>query len=225
MAQLLTTNLRMELERTNAAFNRWAERTEDELNASSSLFTQNMEECEHTILALQENNKQLEEVRFVNMEIKAQQKAEFESCVQQTANLKDKRDLLNNELRKYEAEEAIEAARLEKVRQMHDTLRDKMERTLNDLTHGVRLYSSLGLEFQKAEGECMKFIFTQISVDNPSKPFWFTMFVDDNELYQLVETRPVLAKAVCTMHVKRLNEDNNIRRFVVSMRKAFKSIA
>ncbi len=224
MAQILTANLRMELEKTNAAFNRWAERSTDEMNAFGTVFTQNMDECEHTIMALQENNKQLEDVRQVNIEIKAAQKAEFALYVKQTAEFKDKRDLLNIELRKYEAEEAQEAARLEKVRQEHDVLRNKMERTLNDLTHGIRLYSSLGLEFQKADGECMKFVFTQISEQDPSKQYFFTMFVDANDAYQLVETRPALPRAVCTMHLKRLNEDNNIGRFVVSMRKAFKSI-
>ena len=99
-----------------------------------------------------------------------------------------------------------------------------MERTLNDLTHGIRLYSSLGLEFQKADGDCMKFVFTQISLEDTSKQYYFTMFVDENDVYQLVDSRPILPRALCSMHLKRLNEDNNIGRFVVSMRKAFKNI-
>jgi len=146
-----------------------------------------MEECEHTILALQENNLQLEEVRQSNMDIKAQQKAEFALYVKQTAELKEKKDFLNKELHKYEGEEAQEQQRLEKTRQEHDSVRDKMERTLNDLTHGIRLYSSLGLEFSKADGECMKFVFTQICQQEPSKPYYFTMFVDENDTYQLVD--------------------------------------
>ena len=162
-------------------------RSEDSLSSSSSVFNQNMEECEHTILAVQENNQQLEEVRQLNIDIKAEQKAEFAAYVKQTAELKEKKDVLNKELQKYEGEEAQEQQRLEKTRLEHDTLRDKMERTLNDLTHGIRLYSSLGLEFQKADGECMKFVFTQICQQEPSKAFYFTMFVDENDTYQLVD--------------------------------------
>jgi hypothetical protein len=215
----------MELEKTNAAFNRFAERAEDQVGATGTMFTQNMEECEHTIIALQGNDKQLEEVRVANMEIKAAQKAEFEHYQEQTTLLKDKASTLTDALYKYEAEEAQESKRLEKTREDHDTMRDKMEKTLNDLTHGIRLYSSLGLEFQKADGECMKFIFTQISEAEPSKAFHFTMFVDENDTYQLVETRPILPAVTCQAHIATLNDDNNIGRFVVNMRKAFKAMA
>ena len=225
MAEMLTCNLHMELEKTNAAFNRFAERSEDQIGASATMFSQNMEECEHTIIALQGNDNQLEEVRVANMEIKAAQKAEFEHYQEQTTVLKDKATALTEALYKYEAEEAQESNHLENTRADHDSMRDKMEKTLNDLTRGIRLYSSLGLEFQKADGECMKFIFTQISEAEPSKAFHFTMFVDENDTYQLVETRPILPAAACEAHITTLNDDNNIGRFVVNMRKTFKSIA
>jgi hypothetical protein len=162
-------------------------RSEDSLSSFGSVFNQNMEECEHTILAVQENNQQLEEVRQLNIDVKLQQKAEFAAYVKQTAELKEKKDVFNKELHKYEGEEAQEQQRLENTRSEHDSLRDKMERTLNDLTHGIRLYSSLGLEFQKADGECMKFVYTQICQQEPCKQHSFTMFVDENDTYQLVD--------------------------------------
>lgn len=224
MAELLTSNLHMELEKTNSSFSRWAERCEDDLQSGSSLFKQSMEEMEHTIVALSGNDQQLEEVRAANMEIKAAQKAEFEHYMSQTNALKDKVKHLTNELHKYEAEEAQEEARLEKVREEHDNMRDKMEKTLNDLTHGIRLYTSLGLEFHKAEGECMKFVFTQISNTEPSKPYHFIIYVDDNDTYQLVETRPILPVSVTTRIITALNNDNNIGKFVVNMRKSFKAM-
>jgi hypothetical protein len=38
MTEMLTTNLRLELEKTNAAFNRWAEKSVDHINASDAVF-------------------------------------------------------------------------------------------------------------------------------------------------------------------------------------------
>lgn len=85
----------------------------------------------------------------------------------------------------------------------------------------MRHYTSLGLEFQKAEGDCMKFIFTQIREEDPNQKFYFIMFVDTNNLYQLVETYPELNKKQCSEHLKALNNDNDIGRFVLQIRKMF----
>ena len=49
------------------------------------------------------------------------------------------------------------------------------------------------------------------------------MFVDESDTYQLVDSAPALPAAVATLHLKTLNDDNNIGRFVVSMRQAFKA--
>jgi hypothetical protein len=224
MAELLTRQLHLELEKTNNAFSRWAANSEDELTKSASQFQQNMEECDHTIIAIEQNINQLEEVRVTNAEIKETQKQEFDNIMKQTTILKDKNSKLNAELQKYEYEEAQELNRLEKTRSEHDNMRNKMEKTLNDLTHGIRLYTSLGLEFQKADSDCMKFIFTQISSSNPSKQYYFTMYVDDNDKYQLVDTKPKLPTKVCNTSIIQLNEDNNIGKFVVNMRNGFKEL-
>lgn len=224
MAECLTTNLRLELEKTNVAFARWVGKSGDWLSSTDAHFSQMMEESECTIAALNENERQLEEVRAQNDIIKGQQKAEVEHYLTQTERLKQQKKVLEQQLRKFEDEEAREAARLEKTRAEHDALRDKVERSLNDLTHGVRMYTALGLEFQKAQGDSMKFIFTQLDPKDPSRAFFFRMFVDEHDQYQLVETNPELEPSACTTLIQTLNSDNNIGRFVVNMRKSFAAI-
>lgn len=221
MAEVLTSNLRLELEKTNVAFVRWAEKQGDWLNTTEAHFSQLMEEAECTIKALHDNDEQLENVRAQNVDIKEQQRAEVEHYLVQTERLRQQRKTLEQQLRKSEEDEVKEVRRVEQARAEHDEVRDKMERALNDLTHGVRMYSALGLEFHKADGECMKFVFTQLDPKDPAKPFYFLMFVDAEDRYQLVETCPAVAPELCDRHIRTLNADNNIGRFVVNMRKSF----
>jgi len=217
----LTHNLAMELEKTNQSFTRWSENQKDWLEANDANFARSLEECEFTISALRENELQLESARSINDQIKGSQKAEIENCISQIERLKQQKKSLDVQLRKYEEEEEREGKRLETARSEHNTHREKMEQTLNDLTHGIRQYMALGLEFQKAEGDCMKFIFTQVDPANPNKQFYFLMFVDTNDRFQLVETCPPLDPAYCLKHLQALNGDSNVGRFVVSMRRGF----
>lgn len=96
-----------------------------------------------------------------------------------------------------------------------------MEKALNDLTHGIKLYMALGLEFQKADGDNMKFIFTNIDPKDATKQFYFLMFVDGNDQFQLVETFPNLDATYCMKHLQILNTDNNVGKFVANIRSAF----
>lgn len=219
----LTTNLRLELERTNTSFNRWSQKKVDDLTLNKAIFDQQIEECDHTIRALKENNVNLDDVREYNNELKEKQKGEIDHYVAETERLKASMSTWEKELRKYELEEAQETNRLGVVREEHDTARERIERSLNDLTHGIRLYSSLGLEFQKSENESMKFVFTQINEAEPFKEYFFVMFVDENDSYKLIETSPKLPSTVTSMHINALNKDNHIGRFVVMMRQAFKA--
>jgi len=218
----LTTNLRLELEKSNQAFGRWAENKQSWLETSSSAFSSALEECEHTLMALKENENVLETLREQNDVIKASQKEEVDYYIQQKAKLLVQRDELLPRLRKLEEEEEKETQRVEEIRKEYDGLRAQAERTLDDLTHGVRMYSSLGLEFQKAQNQCMKFIFTLIDPQHPSKQFFFLMFVDDADQYQLVDCQPTLESSLCNKLMTNLNQDNDIGRFVVGMRRAFK---
>lgn len=223
MADLLTTALRLELEKTNQAFNRWAENQADGLDANGAKFSQKMEECECTIVALKDNERQLEDARDLNDSAKSRQNTEYEHYIAQVERFRQQKKVFEQQLRKLDEEEMKEVGRLDTSRAENDVLRKKMEQTLNDLTHGVKLYAALGLEFQKAEGDCMKFIFTQLDPNDPLKAFYFLMFVDRSDMYQLVESCPAVSPLYLKRNVDALNADNDIGKFVVNMRRYFVS--
>lgn len=222
MSESLTMNLRMELDRTNAQFNRWVNTQKDWINSNDSHYNNKLEECNVTLYALKENNAQLHSSKSINDVIKLQQQQDIEQCLSQNNLLLKQKDVLEQHLRRCEEDEELENKRLDDARAEHEILRKKMEQSLNDLIYGMRHYTALGLEFQKADSDCMKFIFTQIDEKDPNAKFFFTMFVDGNNLYQLVETKPVLNQSVCIEQVRRLNENNDIGKFVFEMRKLFK---
>jgi chromosome segregation ATPase len=221
MTESLTTNLRLELERTNNVFNRFVENQKDKIDSSDATFDRKLEESNCTINALKENDSQLEESRIINDNIKRQQKQEIEQVITNNEILSQQQRICEQELRKAEESEERETARLDLIRTEHESLRSKMEQSLNDLTHGVRHYKALGLEFQKSEGDCMKFVFTQIDPHNVSRVFYFLMFVDANNQYQLVETNPALNKQSCVAFLGKLNDNNDIGMFVYYMRQLF----
>jgi hypothetical protein len=142
----------------------------------------------------------------------------------EVANLKMAKENLQPDLVKVSEEEELQMRSLERVHEELEHMRKKMEKSLMDLTHGLHMYAALGLEFQKAEGDCMRLIFTQIDRANPLKEFSFLIFVDDQEKYQLVRTTPQLDKNHCTKLLDQFNKDNDIGRFVLQMRNSFKRL-
>ena len=67
----------------------------------------------------------------------------------------------------------------------------------------------------------MKFIFTQIDHLKPDDQCYFLMYVDETNLYRLVETRPELDSDTCDVLVRNLNQTNDIGSFVATIRKLF----
>ena len=231
MTEALTNNLRLELEKTSSAFNRWSEQSLDDLASKRAIFNQNLEEYEHMFAALKKNDADLEDARTYNMQLKIDQQKEVEHYLQETERLKKQMSTWESDLRKYGMEEEQEVERLDKIRKDYELMREKMEQKLNDLRYGVKLYSALGLTFDKAdsadlggEGAGMTFRFTQISKADPTCEFVFKIKVNENDEYELLATEPALAPTLCAMYLDRLNKDNNIGRFVCAMRKAFKAL-
>lgn len=221
MAETLTTTLRLELEKTHQQFTRWSGAAQDWVVGHQNEMSRVFEECDSTIQALQATDQQLEAARDAHRAVKQQQLQEIQQVIAENESYRQQLNALDTQLRHYEAEEETAQSRLETIRTEHDQQRVKMEQTLQDLTHGLRFYTKLGLEFQKADGEAMRFIFTQIDPANPTRQFFFTMFVDDKNTYQLVETSPTLPANTCAQYIQNLNEHNDISVFVFQMRKLF----
>ena len=91
----------------------------------------------------------------------------------------------------------------------------------------------VGLEFQKAESNCMRFMFTQIDpkyifvspliindselfffcCSAPSKVFYFSLRVNEQDMYSLTSVSEPLDQELCDILVENLNGDNNIGRY------------
>jgi hypothetical protein len=236
MAATLTSNLRLELERTNNNFNRYIAQGHEWLDTSDGAYRQSMEECVATLAALEHNEQTLEEVRAHNDGIKVSQQADLLRYQQLTQKLREQKKELERQIGVCEQDEEKETQRYEVAHTEYNNLQSRLEQSLNDLTHGVKLYSqTLGLDFHKTQDDAMSFVFTQIDAQAPTKQFSFTMFVDDADSYNLVNIEPASilntnmhvggqiqsVHSLARFYVQQLNEDNNIGRFVVKMRQLF----
>jgi hypothetical protein len=226
MTEALTTNLRLELEKTTTIFNSWSDGQKEWLHDDKSNYDRRMEEYECTILSLKENDEKLEQSRQLNEDEKKQQKHAIDQLNAQNQRLILRKEALEKEMEHYKNKDGKGREELTNVQAEHEELRKQMEHSLNELTHGTKQYAALGLEFSKDNTsvpglDCMKFIFTQIDQLTPSRECYFLLYVDENNLYQLVDTSPQLDNQACLMLLNNLNINNDLCMFVVSMRKMF----
>lgn len=176
-------------------FNRWLDREVEWLDSAETKFSKVIEECECTLSALKDNEQQVEMLRS-----------------QQEELLRELRSLTHKEHQLVQTRTQLDT----------DIKNSKSTRSdMNELARGLRLYRYLGLEFQKADADCMKFTFTQIDPNDPTRQFYFLLHVNDSDQYMLVDTKPTLPKDFCVSQIRQLNADNNIGRFVSAMRKRF----
>lgn len=221
MADLLTSNLRIEIEKTNAAFSRWVDSKRSWLQTSKTSYKRQEEECIVTISSLKDHDTQLSQFQKLNENIRAKQEDEIDRYRKQIDKLESQAVFLETQLEKFAKEEAVEYEKMNALREESAETQRKADKSMFDLTKGVQLYLNLGLEFQKAPNDCMKFIFTQIDPKNPSRQYYFSIFVDDEDKYQFVESYPSIDPSTTKRLVDQLNKDTDISRFVVSMRKVF----
>jgi hypothetical protein len=219
----LTTNLHLELQKTSKMFSRWADVQIDKLETADANFNRLMEESKCTLDALKQNELYLETIRDQHNSLKLRQQDEIAYYHQEMEKINQQISILKPQLQKLDDEEKLAAIQRINVENEKRILLQLKERKYNDLTRGISFYKYLGLEFQKAEGDCMKFIFTQIDSSNHSRVFYFTIYVDNNDQYQFVNSNPPLDLSYCQSCIQLLNENNNISRFVINMRNAFKS--
>lgn len=196
----------------------------DTLDSSDATFQQTMEECQCTMAALKENESHLEILKIQQNEVKKKQIEEVGAFDSDIVEHKNRLEVYHSQLESLEREKVKELNHLDELQRMEQNLRKAKERSLNDLTRGIRLYRFLGLEFEKAENESMKFSFSHIDPADTSRLFYFYLLVDNNDQYQLVDAKPSLNPSLCMGLIRKLNHDNNIAHFVVNMRRSFQAL-
>jgi len=216
-----TSTLKVELEKSSSALQRWYAKRMDTYRESEQKFTQCIEESEATLKAICETNRQLELTRPINDSIKEQQKKDVENVKQTIQQNKLQLQSLESHLGDLSAQEQEAIENYKMTRLENDKLKQIMEQKLRDFTVGIQYYHKLGLEFNKSHGDHMKFSFAYIDAKQPLKLFTFIMFVDETNQYQLVETNPALAAKDCRATLDALNASNNIAQFIFRMRQLF----
>lgn len=219
---MLTSNLHLELDKTNALFSRWSAQQRDWLQSTDSEYGRVLEECDSTASALADTDRQLEASRPINQAIKLQQKQEMDQQLLHSESQRKALRYLETQLTEAQLSEQAASRELSAARAEHDSKKSKMEQALRDLTYGTKYFALLGLDFQKAANDCMKFLFSHI--DRSSRVFYLLIFVDASNAYQVVETNPPLDPAAVATALAALNASNDIGAFVVRMRGLFKEL-
>jgi hypothetical protein len=105
----------------------------------------------------------------------------------------------------------------------HDYRKDielSKETAMGDLERVILNYKNLGLEFEKAQGEMLRFAFTQLDEKDPNKRFSFCLFINQDDAHEVQACDPPLDPAVLAMLVK-FADDEEMLFFVRGMRRAF----
>lgn len=173
MTESLTSNLILEINKSAQEFFRWTDNKINNLESSDLNFEQNLEECENSLIIIKEKEQQLENHRIQQNDIKEEQIEEIKIIEKEVKQYQIIVNENNNKLKDLEIEKLQESTRLENLLKLQKEAQKIREKRLNDLTRGIRLYKFLGLEFEKAENDCMRFTFTQVDPSDPLKPFQF----------------------------------------------------
>jgi len=228
---MLTDNLRLELQTTVAAVNRWAEKQCDTLDFHKLTFDKSVEEFECTVTALNETNTELENLRPHQNQIKQSQVAEISGIRAEAQSISANNTKLDADMNKLKQEEADLKALLQEKTQECEHLRSEALKANNDRKFGlVKFMGGLGLKFEKAKQDSIKFIFNNVVQGNTSMECYFVIRVDEDDVYRLMEVFPVVqahsysqTQTDTEYLIQQLNQDNDIGKFTVLMRKMFKS--
>lgn len=157
----------------------------------------------------------------------------------QRKKLEDKQVKLEQEVSILESRNRVEKSQLDEVlaeeaavRKKADKVRAKKEEiemsrgvTMEDLTKGFLNYRYTGLSFvQGTKKGALTFKFIKLDREDQSRPFSFTVSMDESSNYQLEDVNPSLDRTKTDELIVGLNSDgkNGFNPFVVGMRKMFK---
>lgn len=228
---MLTDNLRLELQTTVSAVNRWAEKQCDTLDYHKLTYDKTVEEFDSTIAALSKTNDDLENMRPAQDQIKSMQMNEKALLNQDIEQLANKNNNLENNLKTLEAEElSLKKQLAEKTREF-ELAKIEAVKAQNDRRYGLsKFVKALGLRFEKAKQESIKFIFNNLKQNQPEFECYFIIRVDEDDVYQLMDISPKLDTYTIHTHqndtttfIEMLNNDNDISKFTANMRKLFQN--
>jgi hypothetical protein len=143
---------------------------------------------------------------------------------------------------------AVHQSRAAHVREMKGKIEESKKTTVEDLTRGIVNYKYLGLDFEKAEGNRLRYVstyvpsvlcaivlflknnlptsrswssftFTQLDAGEPSRAFSFQLYVTDDDIYQVDNCHPTIPASALSKMVDQLNKTDDLSGFVRKMSK------
>eukprot|EP00033_Pygsuia_biforma_P005176 GCRY01005690.1.p1 GENE.GCRY01005690.1~~GCRY01005690.1.p1 ORF type:complete len:237 (-),score=60.16 GCRY01005690.1:19-729(-) len=96
------------------------------------------------------------------------------------------------------------------------------EEKLTEIKRLASLYEDrLGLKFERTEKDRLRFVFKFIDPEDFQKEFWFSIYVNGDDIYEMEECEPHLPRSAVQSLLTALNETNDFSNFVFRMRVMF----
>eukprot|EP01135_Chromosphaera_perkinsii_P004394 Nk52_evm45s279 gene=Nk52_evmTU45s279 len=217
--------LKEEVAKSQATFEEWTK--SQKAFMESSFVRQNgaIEEAKENYKQASNRLEKMEQLFQQNSKINQEQgkeikavECEIEDLKSQEANLYEQKCSIEDEI---VASKAMIAEQRNAIKGMNGLIQ------LPRMQQDVEKYSALlGLDFLSEENR-LKFVFKNIDPDDWNKPFSFTLFLDDNNCFQISSCVPQvegLSDLLDTLNskTKQSSEASHLSQFVKAMRKKFK---
>jgi hypothetical protein len=149
----LTTNLTLELEKTNALLNKFYENKQSLISKLEKNCCSILSECEITAKTLYTTNQELESSRSINGAIKDQQNKELETVKSLQFQNREQVSSMISYLKEMETLEGSIAEKQQLIKKEHELIKKSMEQKLQDFVQGTKYYKKMGLTFHKSTGK------------------------------------------------------------------------
>lgn len=134
-------------------------------------------------------------------------------------------DALPSQLASLEAAEAAQRAKAAaKAREVALAEARKKEES-NNLKRDISQFERvLGLTFTVENNQNLRCCFRLLDELNPDREFYFSVFVDENEAYQVSACEPAINETRLDELIDQVNQTNSFARFLYRMRMEFQSL-
>ncbi|KAG7355813.1 chromosome segregation protein Spc25 [Nitzschia inconspicua] len=139
--------------------------------------------------------------------------------------LTTERDNRQRRIQDITLEEKKQQMRAQEARLLKEQVEEDKKTTLDDLTRGVINYKMLGLDFVRTDRDGrLRFCFTKLDSNDPSREFSFLLIVDDQDKFDIVECQPAIEATELVDILTELNRTEDMSALTRRMRRVFKDM-
>ncbi len=222
-AEQLARSLTQDITETQARLDKWIESSNADLEGLEARHQKALVELTGERASLLARQEELKAKAAAGAAVSEQDAAALTALEAEIEALKAKEAALPQALEAARAREDELRRLLAGKRAALGQLTERQGDYINDLTRGVVMYKHLGLDFERADDNSLRLIFTQLDAANPAREFFFSVHIDDADHYRVEECNPPLAPALVDGLVAEVNKANDFATFVKKMRRAFKA--